>query len=132
MHRHRVMRLSGELLILLGLVLLAWAVLEGQASFALLFVIPVLYGSGPLVAIAALMVFGGAVLVFLSFFKAPAGKDTIASPGRAEREWGGVILIGPVPIVIGSAGMLKGRGAIVLLAALSVLVLLFFLFNFQR
>jgi len=131
MDRYRVLRFAGGALVMLGLVLLVLAVLEGQASLALVLIVPVIYGTGPLLAISVLMIFAGLVLAFLSFFQAAPGADTANAP-RGKKEWGGVILIGPIPIVIGSAGMLKGRGAIVLLAMLSILVLLLFLFTFLR
>lgn len=132
MDRYRAMRLSGVLLILTGIVLMAWAALEGQASFALVLVIPVLYGTGPLAAVAGLAIFSGVVLVFLSFIRAAEGAEAEETPEGVKKEWGGVILIGPIPIVIGSAGMLKGRRAIILLAVLSMLVLALFLFTFLR
>jgi uncharacterized membrane protein len=43
-----------------------------------------------------------------------------------------VILIGPIPIVIGSAGMLKKRGALVLLTILSLLAMALFLLAIRR
>ena len=132
MDRFRAIRLLGASLILLAIALLAWAVLDGQVSFALVFIIPVLYGTGPLLAVSVLMAFGGAALLFLSFFGPAVRSDASAAPEGAKKEWGGVILIGPIPIIIGSAGMLKGRKAIVLLAVLSVIVLALFLFTILR
>jgi uncharacterized protein (TIGR00304 family) len=131
MDRYRALRFAGGALVMLGIVLLVLAVLEGQASLALVLIVPVIYGTGPLLAISVLMIFAGLALAFLSFFQATPGTDTANAP-RGKKEWGGVILIGPIPIVIGSAGMLKGRGAIVLLVMLSILVLLLFLFTFLR
>lgn len=131
MDRYRALKIAGGALVMLGIVLLVLAVLEGQASLALVLIIPVIYGTGPLLAISVLMIFAGLALVFMSFFQTAPGMDTANAP-REKKEWGGVILIGPIPIVIGSAGMLKGRGAIVLLAMLSILVLLLLLFTFLR
>jgi uncharacterized membrane protein len=132
MDRSRAMRLLGASLLILAAALFAWAVLDGQVFFALVFVIPVLYGTGPLMAVSVLMAFAGMMLVFLSFFGPAVRSDASATPEGAKKEWGGVILIGPVPIVIGSAGMLRGRGAIILLAVLSVFVLALFLIAFLR
>jgi uncharacterized membrane protein len=132
MDRSRAMRLLGASLLILAAALFAWAVLDDQVFFALVFVIPVLYGTGPLMAVSVLMAFAGMMLVFLSFFGPAARSDASAAPEGAKKEWGGVILIGPIPIVIGSAGMLRGRGAIILLAVLSVFVLALFLIAFLR
>ncbi|MDW5561597.1 MAG: DUF131 domain-containing protein [Methanomassiliicoccus sp.] len=128
MDRFRAMQLSGAALVLLGIVVLAWAAAAGQVSVALVLIVPVLYGTGPLVAFAALAVFAGMVLLSLSLFGRPGGRDAGITSATGKREWGGVVLIGPIPIVFGSPGMLEGRGVLALLAALSIIVLLLFLF----
>lgn len=132
MDRYRAMRLSGEALILAGILIMAWAALEGQVSFALVLIIPVIYGTGPLAVISFLSIFIGMALVLLSFLRSVGRVDTITAHQGTKKEWGGVILIGPIPIIIGSAGMLKRRGVIVLLAVLSVIVLVLFLLTILR
>ncbi len=132
MDRYRAMRLTGGSLVLLGVLLLAWAVLQGAVSFALVLIVPVLYGTSPLMAVSMLMVFAGLVLVFMSFFRPAERTGPVASPEGVKKEWGGVILIGPIPIVIGSAGMLRGRGALALLAVLATFMLVIFLFTLLR
>lgn len=132
MDRYRAMRLASALLMAGGFLLLAWAALQGQVSFAFVLIIPVIYGAGPLAALSMLMVFAGVMLLFLSLFKSTVRMDALAAPETAKKEWGGVILIGPVPIVIGSAGMLKRRGPLILLAILSTVLLVFFLLMFLR
>jgi uncharacterized protein (TIGR00304 family) len=49
-----------------------------------------------------------------------------------KREFGGVVLIGPIPIVFGSARALRGTWALAALGVLSLLVLLLFLFILLR
>jgi uncharacterized membrane protein len=132
MDRYRAMRLSGIALMLAGIAMMIWAAVEGQLSFALVLIIPIIIGTGPLAAISFLSIFAGMVLAFLSFFKVATRVDTTAEPMRTKKEWGGVILIGPIPIIIGSPGMLKGRGAILLLAGLSLIVLALFLLTVLR
>lgn len=123
----RAMRLSGALVIAAGAALMAYAALEGELSFALVLIVPVLYSSGPLAAVAVLMVFAGAALVFLSFFLAAVRAGAERAPEGRRNMWGAVVLIGPVPIIIGSAGTLRSRRALVLMALLSALVLALFL-----
>jgi uncharacterized membrane protein len=131
MDRYRALRLTGGLLLAAGIVLLAWAAAEGQVSLALVLIVPVLYGAGPLAALSFVTIFAGIVLAFLSFFRSAACEDGPAAP-EGGKEWSGVILIGPIPIVIGSAGMLKKRGALVLLTILSLLAMALFVLAIRR
>jgi len=128
----RSVRLSGAIVIVIGAALMAYAALEGELSFALVLIVPVIYGSGPLAALAALMVFAGAALVFLSFLLAAVRAGAEPAPGRKVKEWGAVVLIGPVPIIIGSGGALRSKSALVLLAILSFLFFALFLLIYLR
>ncbi|MBI0584404.1 MAG: DUF131 domain-containing protein [Methanomassiliicoccus sp.] len=132
MDRSRATRVSGVLLLAAGTLLLAWAVAEGQASIAFLLIIPVIYGSGPLAALSVLAIIGGMMLIFLSLVPSRARESVEGPAQETNREWGGVVLIGPVPIIIGSAGMLKDRRVLMLLAIISSLVLALFLFTLLR
>ena len=117
----------------LGLVTTAWSVYAGQIRFYLVVIIPVLtsddaWGSLPLLAI-----FAGIVLMAL----APAlgkndpdtsepedsGVDAGTSHGRTDI--GGVVLIGPIPILFGSDGRMAliAAGIAILILALLVLLL---------
>lgn len=90
-------------LIVAGLALVALAVADGGASLALVVVLPVLYGrslefvAGVLLFVAGLFALP---LTFGSVTPAEAGpeEDTTASSGGS----GGLVLIGPVPILWGS------------------------------
>ena len=99
----------------------AEAFLSGGAHFALVVVIPVLYGSSPWLALGALGIFGG-IVVLLGFWTVPLeesgegrgspplptanpGASTSTSPGNPPRSgtsYGGFLLIGPVPILFGN------------------------------
>ena len=91
--------------------------MRGEGGFALFLIFPVMYSTGPLGVIAFLLIFSGFLLLFISPFLSgapPATFDDVPPseiPGRigedeheVERElhYGGVIFIGPVPIVFGS------------------------------
>jgi uncharacterized protein (TIGR00304 family) len=129
------LRAVGALLITGGALLLLWALATGQASIALVVIIPIIYGTGPLVALSILMVFAGIVLVFMSMVVAgPPDEGTGEGASHqgedrteVRREWGGVVLLGPVPIVFGSAGALKDRRVLMALSVMSLIILVLFI-----
>ncbi len=105
----RALAFGSVALLVTGIALVAWSVVEGGASVALLVVIPVVSGS----SLAFLL---GVVLLILGFFSlpftlaeewdgspAPAGPSTpISPPASTQGSAGGFVLIGPVPIVFGT------------------------------
>ena len=111
----RPIRFVGPGILLTGLVALAWAVARGEASVYLIFVVPAVVGTGPFAFLGILLVFLG---FFLTFFlwttgapPSSIGRPAIESP-EAEaiapqettkaRRWGGVVFLGPIPLVFGS------------------------------
>jgi uncharacterized protein (TIGR00304 family) len=129
MNARSMLRALGVALIIGGAMLLGLAILNEEASVALIFIIPVIYGVGPLAAAAVLLVFIGISLVMLSVTLRMANEQGSDAEPSKKREFGGVVLIGPVPIVFGSARTFRWTWA---LAALSLVVLLLFLFILLR
>jgi uncharacterized protein (TIGR00304 family) len=106
----RLGQVLGPVFLLAGLIALAWAVANGEASVALVFVVPVVIGSGPFAFLGVLLIFVGFFLTFLFWTSGaappvpgPAEVPTAApaEPGRPRR-WGGVLFLGPIPLVFGS------------------------------
>jgi uncharacterized protein (TIGR00304 family) len=107
----RPLQFLGPAVLLLGLLTLAVAVSRGEASLYLIVVIPAVVATGPLAFLGILLVFGG---FFLTFFLRPIGAVALpptateavppGPPGDASqtRRWGGVIFLGPIPLVFGS------------------------------
>jgi len=106
----RPIRFVGPGILLTGLVVLALAVARGEASVYLIFIIPAVVGTGPLAFLGILLVFLG---FFLTFFlwtatsPPPAIEPTeipvVAPQGSQKaRRWGGVVFLGPIPLVFGS------------------------------
>jgi uncharacterized protein (TIGR00304 family) len=132
------LRALGVVLIVAGAVLLGLAILNGDVTVALIVIIPVIYGVGPLAVLAVLMLFAGITTLLLSAASLEREEDGSnaeeVSDDRpsTKREFGGVILIGPIPIVFGSARALRGTWALAVVAALSLIVLLLFLFILLR
>lgn len=103
--------------------------MRGEVSLSLLFIIPVLTITGPLGAAGALLLPLAIVLLFLALVPGMPRDNGIEECARREgsegesrdTRWGGVIMIGPIPIVFGSA---KGQGQYVLLAVLMAVALM--------
>jgi uncharacterized protein (TIGR00304 family) len=103
----------------------------------LLFIIPYLYGDSLLGAMAILSMVAGVFLLMadaLTFPSsqrpdeadiAPSSSATDRRTMRGGREFGGVLLVGPIPIAFGSSG----RAVIVAMAIMAIaLIVLFLLF----
>jgi len=127
----RCVRLAGIVLPCIGIAMLVVAALQGNLDFAILVVFPVIVGQGILPALGGLMLFVGLVLLFLSFligFEGWSGVPPDASDtmdGGERGRWGGVILIGPIPIVFGSDRRMALLTAIVAMVILIILAILF-------
>jgi len=132
----RPIRFLGPGILLTGLVALAWAVARGEASVYLIFVVPAVVGTGPLAFLGILLVFLG---FFLTFFFWTAGarpsgiepREIPAIPPQEPtktRRWGGVVFLGPIPLVFGSdpqmTRMMLILGAILFFALLLLTVAL--------
>lgn len=111
----------GLLMLIGGIALLAWAVSSGDAEFYLFIIFPVITGTGPIFAGGALLFMVGLIVTFLGLSMRTAERmameyseappETAAPPGHAPHagapaprggpEFGGVIFLGPIPIVFG-------------------------------
>jgi uncharacterized protein (TIGR00304 family) len=114
-----------------GLALVAVSVASGEADVSLVVVFPVISGSGPLFLIGVALVVTGVLTCFLLLVAPLKGSELQAedlgrrdADGGAEgrsTKYGGVVLIGPVPIAFGSSA----RIAYVMLAvAVGIAILL--------
>jgi len=135
-------RFLGPGFLLAGLVALAVAVARNEASVALVFVVPVVIGSGPLAFLGVLLIFVGFFLTFLSWSAGPlppmpgpaeAPSGAPPEPTRSRR-WGGVLFLGPIPLVFGPlvfgsdpqvTRMMLVLGVILFLALLVLTIALF-------
>jgi uncharacterized protein (TIGR00304 family) len=115
-------RLPGILLIALGIVLVAISVLTGEARVALVLIIPVIYGGGLLLLGGIICVVAGFLLLFASSTGVEDG-ETGAQPA-SERKSGGVLLIGPIPIIFGSDRKIALIAAAIALIVMALLIIL--------
>jgi uncharacterized protein (TIGR00304 family) len=130
----RPLRAVAWLVIALSMALIALALILGQLKAALFIVFPVLYGVGLLAAAAILLLFVGILLLFASAVPgaetAPENERTGALPAAVEQKkskFGGVVLIGPIPIVFGSDRS-TALWAMVIMAVVLVALALLLLF----
>jgi len=93
----------------LGLATIVLAVRSGGASFGLLLIFPVVHGGSPWLALGSLLIFAG--FVALGFVgsggRAPGDTRPASSAGSPAADatpttGGGVVLVGPIPILFGS------------------------------
>jgi uncharacterized protein (TIGR00304 family) len=87
--------------------LIAWAILHGGASLAVVVVVPVIFGSSVIFFAGVVLLLAGLFTVPLAFEPGVETEETpVASPpGPAPSSsggGGGLVLIGPVPIFFGS------------------------------
>lgn len=108
--------LAGPALFVAGLALLMLAVLRGEATLSLVLVVPVVSATGLLGGAGIFLMVLAFLLTFLLWpFRAvvmeSAGPaldpmpSTPPSPGGAAsggRRWGGIVFLGPIPVVFGS------------------------------
>lgn len=135
--KRNIYRYVAMLLFIAAAVLIAAGVGLGQLHIGFILIIPVIYGSGPVAILAALFVFASFLLFAFSGMHGMEGE----APTYTQREFestreethsgrkgkfGGVIFIGPIPIIFGSDRKIGGymvAAAIVIL----ILILLSFL-----
>ena len=129
----RLLSLVGPGILVAGLLTLALAVSRGEASMYLVVVVPIVTGTGPLAFLGILLVFAGFFLAFLGWpsrAESPTVPAAAApSPAPPARRWGGVVFLGPLPLVFGSDPRMSRTmllvGAVLFLALLALTVLAF-------
>ncbi|MGM0404922.1 MAG: TIGR00304 family membrane protein [Thermoplasmatota archaeon] len=91
-------RMLPLILFLIGISLIILSVMTGESQLALFLIFPVIYGGGVIMMIGILIIF----LSFISlFFILPFHDDTQLTESERDSKWGGIIFIGPIPIVMG-------------------------------
>lgn len=120
-----------------GLALLAYSAATGEGQVVLFLIFPVFTGSGLASFAGMLLIMLGLFLGFLSMagFALPATgaapppeAAAPATPPSPAKKFGGVVLLGPVPIVFGSDRRVT-NAMLVLAIVLTILLVLFFLWT---
>ena len=120
-------RITSYIFIAVGFALLFLSLLIGHAKFGIFIVFPFVYGYGILPAISFLLIIVGIFLFFLSPMQFKyENVEPITEEKKVEKHFGGVVLIGPIPIIFGSD---RNTVLISVLATILILIVLFiFLF----
>lgn len=120
--------------LLAGLALLAYGASRGEVRLGLFLFIPFVVGTGAAAALGILLLMAAAFLAFAGLASRAAGRwggappgaydEPTAPPRETRSRHGGVVLLGPIPIVWGSdrrvLPWMIGAGALLLVLALLV------------
>ncbi len=87
----------------IGICFIALSVLSGQAEFGLFLVFPMVVGGGLYLLIGVLFIIISFLIPFFISFssKQESHKENKVEKKRSETKYGGVIFIGPIPIIFG-------------------------------
>lgn len=133
-------RLIGPVLFGAGIATLAVALARQEATLALVLVFPIIQATGPWGALGVLLLVAGFVGTLLMWpfpLVRSHGADVLEEPAVVlpaaapvpSRRWGGIVFLGPIPIVFGSdprvtrAMLLIGVALFVALLALTLRLL---------
>jgi uncharacterized protein (TIGR00304 family) len=133
----RLIRWLGPASVVAGVLTMAIAVAQRQATVYLVLFIPVIVGTGPLGFLGIILVFAGFLLTFLlwpaRFAEDPGNRDALPTSreGAAPtRRWGGVLFLGPIPVIFGSDPRITRTmllvGIVLFLALLALTVIALF------
>jgi uncharacterized protein (TIGR00304 family) len=131
----RLVRFAGPALFLAGVTFLAVGFLHNEATLSLFVIFPVITATGGWSMAGILLMIAGFFVFFMTWF-APAESQPVSSDRvpvspaaggsppspTSPRRWGGVVFLGPVPVVFGSDPKLT-RWMLVLGALLFVALL---------
>jgi len=127
----RFLRLIGAGALVAGAALIGVGIYQGEVEVALFLIFPVLVSTGGTGALGmVLLALGIMALVFEAFLKGRVAEEGDGGGGTKGRdggtEFGGVVLVGPVPIIFGSSprgALMAAAVAIIILALVLLLVL---------
>jgi uncharacterized protein (TIGR00304 family) len=123
-----------------GVALIASAVATGEAEVSLILIFPLISGSGGLFVLGTVLIISSFVIGFALLAMGQLevqqamldpGLEGLAREGqpRTERKYGGVVLVGPVPVAFGSdktiALAMLVVGIVMAVVLLGVLIALF-------
>jgi len=118
-------KLASIALFIIGLVLFLAGTLTGDTKVFLAVIIPIVQTSNPLSIIGILMMFASFFLWFFGRFR-EAGYERVTPSTKPKT--GGIILIGPIPIVFSNDRALAK--ILMVLAVIAIVIILFFLIFF--
>ena len=133
MNRYHI---SALILAICGLVLIGYSVASGEGTASVVLFIPVFHGSGLFAFFGVLCIMAAIILVFLGFaahasepegFEGQQARHQTGPKTQRTIKGGGVVLIGPIPIIFGSDAK---TAAILIILALVLIITVALLFYF--
>jgi len=113
-----------------GILALALGVMRGEVVAGIAIFIPFLFGTGPLASLGVLLVFLGMLALLFAFssgamlaYEIDDGEDEEQSSQQRTRG-GAVIMIGPIPVVVGSDPAMTRTLMILALALMAAAIIL--------
>jgi uncharacterized protein (TIGR00304 family) len=131
--RSATIRRAGIAILIIGLVTTAWSVFSGMTRFYLVLIVPVFASDNIFGMLPLLAVFIGITLIAFAPTFDRANWDVAEMDGtenhheRADRgrsKFGGVVMIGPIPILFGSDKKMTLVAAALAIIVLAIMVLL--------
>ena len=126
------------ILFVAGVALIIASVSNGEGQVGLFLIFPFIVTQGWIGALGSLLIFLAIISVFVGFWGSARRdltqtSETISSPvGQTKKKYGGVVLIGPIPIVFGSDEKIAKSMLIIALAILAAFVLIFLILSLTR
>ena len=124
--------LASGALFIASIVLLVASVATGDGQFGLFVIFPFIVGSGPLAISGTALLFLAILCWFVGIWR--SGKYEVVETATGDKggtaqgnKFGGVIMLGPVPIVFGSNEKIA-KNMLILGVILFAVMLIFFLF----
>lgn len=118
---------------LIGICFIALSVLRGQAEFGLLLIFPIVFGGGFYLLIGVLFVILSLILPFIISFigaEKPHREGYNIEREKSEMKYGGVIFIGPIPIVFGKDKSITAKMMYIGLAIAVLLMIVYLIIIF--
>ncbi|RLF47030.1 MAG: hypothetical protein DRN29_03630 [Thermoplasmata archaeon] len=115
------------ILFILGIALLLIAFVKGEAEAGIFIIFPFIAGSG-------ILSFFGMLLIFLSFilfifsFPLKSELQEAPMPAKMEKKTGGIVFIGPIPVIF-SSDLTTAKILIIVATIILFLFLLLFLLS---
>ena len=131
----RPLRALAAIMILTGAALTVYGVAIGEMQVILVILVPVIVASSVIGALAIGSIVVGMVVGMADLFLSASREEGQVYPSNQERasetakgkEFGGVVLIGPIPIVFGSSRKVAMYAALIAIVILVLMLLALFL-----
>ncbi len=114
------------ILFILGIALLLIAFIEGEAEAGIFLIFPFIAGSGILSFFGMLLIFLSFILFIFSFSLKSEMQEALI-PEKIEKKTGGIVFIGPIPVIFSSDVTIAKILIIVATTILFLFLLLFLL-----